>query len=376
VTETDESVAVPTVSVALPWMPETVAVMATVPPDTVVTVPVDAIVATVGLLEAHVTPVARGSFVPSEKMPVAVKVKVVLSAGIFFVTGVTDTEVSLAVDTVTAAVPDTSEPVALLEAVMVVVPAAIARTTPALETVATAGLLDVQLAVLVRFFVVALSYMPVAVSVWVVFAGSVVEGGVTAIDVSVTRTFTVALPVIVPLAALMVAVPGATVITTPAALTVAMFALLELHVAVLVRFCVVPSVYVPIAVRACVTFAYREEGVGVIAIDLSFTVARSGVDIARGCSSLEESLVGAAQPPTRATSTRVRPTMTARGRRRATRFQTPAYNQLAIAIMVPVFPVRTRVASAAGIPRRPPLFSRENSISHPGNYGTRAPTGR
>ena len=93
-------------------------------------------------------------------------------------------------------------------------------------------------------------------------------------------------------------------------------------------------------------------------------------------SSLEESLVGAAQPPTRATSTRVRPTMTARGRRRATRFQPPAYNQLAIAIMVPVFPVRTRVASAAGIPRRPPLFSRENSISHPGNYGTRAPTGR
>src|SRR6266850_2283369 len=50
----------------------------------------------------------------------------------------------------------------------------------------------------------------------------------------------------------MVVLPTATPVATPAAVMVAAAVLLELQVTEAVRFCVLPSVYVPVAVYACV----------------------------------------------------------------------------------------------------------------------------
>jgi hypothetical protein len=76
------------------------------------------------------------------------------------------------------------------------------------------------------------------------------EAGVTEIEVS-TGAVTVNLvdPLIVPDLAVMVAVPAATPVANPAVLTVAIAVEDELQVAVLVRFCVVPLLYVPVAVN-------------------------------------------------------------------------------------------------------------------------------
>jgi hypothetical protein len=59
-------------------------------------------------------------------------------------------------------------------------------------------------------------------------------------------------PVIVPDLAMMLVVPGLTLVATPALLTVEIAAADELHATELVRFCVLPSVYVPAAVNCCV----------------------------------------------------------------------------------------------------------------------------
>ena len=74
--------------------------------------------------------------------------------------------------------------------------------------------------------------------------------GVTATDTSVEAvTVSVVLPEIEPVVARMVVDPVPIAVATPAALIVATVAAEELHVAVLVRFCVVPSVKVPVAVN-------------------------------------------------------------------------------------------------------------------------------
>jgi hypothetical protein len=65
--------------------------------------------------------------------------------------------------------------------------------------------------------------------------------GVTAIELRTAAvTVSVAEPLIVPDVAVIVAVPGASVVASPAVLTVAMEAADDVHVAVLVRICVVP----------------------------------------------------------------------------------------------------------------------------------------
>jgi hypothetical protein len=74
---------------------------------------------------------------------------------------------------------------------------------------------------------------------------------VTAIEVKTAAvTVNVAEPLIVPDLAVMVALPGATLAANPP-LTVATAVLEEIQVAVLVRFCVVPLLYVPVAVNCC-----------------------------------------------------------------------------------------------------------------------------
>ncbi|HZW93196.1 MAG TPA: hypothetical protein VFF64_09615, partial [Candidatus Eremiobacteraceae bacterium] len=74
-------------------------------------------------------------------------------------------------------------------------------------------------------------------------------------------------PLIVPDLAVMVALPGATAVASPALLIVATAAFDEVQVAVLVRFCVVPLLYVPVAVNCCVYPAATEGVAGVTAIE-------------------------------------------------------------------------------------------------------------
>ena len=64
-------------------------------------------------------------------------------------------------------------------------------------------------------------------------------------------TFRVLEPVIGPKVAVMVALPVPTPVAKPVLLTLATAGADELHVTELVRFCVLPSVYVPAAVNCC-----------------------------------------------------------------------------------------------------------------------------
>jgi hypothetical protein len=73
-------------------------------------------------------------------------------------------------------------------------------------------------------------------------AATATDAGVTAIDVSTAAVIvSVAAPWMVPDVAVIVAAPFATLVASPPLLTVAIVAADDVHVAVLVRFCVVPS---------------------------------------------------------------------------------------------------------------------------------------
>src|ERR1039458_9637300 len=78
-------------------------------------------------------------------------------------------------------------------------------------------------------------------------------------------------PVRDPEVALIVAVPTALATAAPVGLTLAIADPDELHVAVFVRFCVLPSLYVPVAMNCCVSPAAIEALAGV-----TVTEARTG----------------------------------------------------------------------------------------------------
>src|ERR1700687_3753793 len=82
-------------------------------------------------------------------------------------------------------------------------------------------------------------------------------------------TVRLAVPVKDPAVALIVAVPTARATAAPVALTLAIAGPDEVHVAVFVRFCVLPSLYVPVAVNCCVSPAAIEALAGVTAIHAS-----------------------------------------------------------------------------------------------------------
>jgi hypothetical protein len=136
-------------------------------------------------------------------------------------------------------------------AVMDVVPMLTAVARPAALMVATAGVPEFQVAVLVRFCVVPSVNVPVAVN-WSVRPLAIEElGAVIAIDCSVAAvTVKVNEFEVTPLElAVMADVPVPAAVARPAALMVATAGVAEFHSAELVRFCVVPSVSVPVAVN-------------------------------------------------------------------------------------------------------------------------------
>lgn len=102
-------------------------------------------------------------------------------------------------------------------------------------------------------------------------------GGLIAIETSdAAVTVNTVEPLIVPEVAVMVAVPCPTLVANPLVapevLMVAVAAVSEDHVAVLVRFCVVPSVKVPVAANCCVVPSAMEGAAGVTAIETSAAV--------------------------------------------------------------------------------------------------------
>ena len=84
-------------------------------------------------------------------------------------------------------------------------------------------------------------------------------------------TVRLAVPVTVPEVALIVAVPSTLATAAPATLTLAFAGADEIQVAVCVRFCVLPSVNVPVAVNCSVSPIGKETWFGVTA-----TLTRTG----------------------------------------------------------------------------------------------------
>src|ERR1039458_1201615 len=223
------------------------------------------IVATLGPDELHAAVLVRVCVLASLYVPVAVNGCVVPTAIEAF-PGVT------AIDTSTAAVTvSVVEPVMLPSvALMLEAPFATLVASPAALIVATLGPDELHAAVLVRVCVLPSLYVPVAVNGCVVPAAIEAFPGVTAIDTSTAAvTVSVVEPVMLPSVALMLEAPFATLVASPAALIVATLGPDELHAAVLVRVCVLPSLYVRVAVNGCVVPAPIEAFPGVTAIDTS-----------------------------------------------------------------------------------------------------------
>ena len=143
-------------------------------------------------------------------------------------------------------------------AVILVVPALTPLASPfepaALLMVATAVLVELQVTVVVRFCVELSEYVPVAVNCWVAVAAMLGFAGVTDRDTSVAGVIvSVAVPETVPEAAVIVVGPVASEVARPydpaALLMVATAVSDELQAAIVVRFCVDPSEYDPVAMN-------------------------------------------------------------------------------------------------------------------------------
>jgi len=91
------------------------------------------------------------------------------------------------------------------------------------------------------------------------------------IDTNGFVTVSTVVPVIVPEVAVMVVVPTATAVAKPATLMVATAGVAESQLAVEVRFLVLPSLYVPVALNCWVVPAVMEGLDGVTAIETSVT---------------------------------------------------------------------------------------------------------
>src|ERR1700735_2504679 len=265
VTAIDTSVTAVTVSVADPRRAPEAALMVLVPAATPVANPPVVIVATLVVPELHVTELVKFCVELSEKVPVAVNCcfAPTLTEGF---AGVTAIDTSVAAVTVRVVEPLIAPETALI----VLVPGATPVAIPPVVMVATPVVAELQVTELVRFCVELSENVPVAVNCC--FAPALIEGlaGVTAIDTSVAAvTVRVVEPLTAPDAALIVLLPVATPVANPPAAIVATEVVCELHVTVLVKFCVELSENVPVAVNCFVVPLAIEGFAGVTAIDSS-----------------------------------------------------------------------------------------------------------
>jgi hypothetical protein len=245
VTAIDCRVAAVTVRVVEPLITSDVALIVEVPTPAPVARPVALIVAVAVVPELHVTVLVRFCVVPSLKVPVAVNCCVAPLAIDGFA-GVTAIDCSVAAVTVRTVEPLIPPDVALI--VEVPTPAPVAR--PAALMVAVVVVPELHVTVLVRFCVVPSLNVPVAVNCCV--APLAIDGfaGVTVIDCSVAAvTVSKVEPLMDDDVAVIVEVPTPAPLASPAVLIVAVAVVPELQVTVLVRFCVVPLLNVPVAVN-------------------------------------------------------------------------------------------------------------------------------
>jgi hypothetical protein len=152
--------------------------------------------------------------------------------------GVTARETRTAAPTLSVAQAVTEPEVAVIVAPPTPVPVA----NPVLAMVAKAVEDELHVTELVRVCVLPSLYVPVAANCWLVPSAIVALEGVSQSEVSTAGvTVNVAEPPIVPKVAVIVALPCATLVASPPLLNVAIDVAEEVQVAVLVRFCVVPS---------------------------------------------------------------------------------------------------------------------------------------
>jgi len=196
--------------------------------------------------EVQVACVVRSRVPPSLKVPIAESCWLVLAA-IVTLPGRIVIDARSAALTLAEAVPLTEPETALI----VTVPRlrAVAKPLTVIDT--TLVLDELQVTVPVMSCVVASENVPVAVNCCNVPSGSDALAGETAMEFKVALVMvSVALEETAPEVAVMVATPGAIPIASPRApftLMVAAEALAEAHCTDVVKFCMLPSVNVPVA---------------------------------------------------------------------------------------------------------------------------------
>src|SRR5437762_2448106 len=260
-----------TVMAAVPLCPSLVAVIIAVPATWPVTSPVALTVATLVLLEAHVT-VRPVSGLPVASLGVAVSCSVE-PTGTVAELGVTLTDATGTCTTVTVDVPLCPS----LVAVMVAVPATLPVTSPLALTVATPVLREAQVTVRAES-TLPLESRGVAVSCTVCPSNTWAVAGVTDTDATGTPaavTVMAAVPLCPSLVAVIAAVPATLPVTNPLALTVATVVLLEAHVTTR------PGSGLPLTSRGVAT---------------SCTVAPTGSDAGAGVTASEATGAGGAPP--------------------------------------------------------------------------------
>src|ERR1700678_977327 len=223
------------------------------------------IVAVAVVPEDQVTVDVRFCVVPSLNVPVAVNCCVARLAIDGFA-GVTAIDCSVAAVTVSKVDPLMDDDVAVI--VEVPTPAPLAR--PVVLIVAVVVVPEDQVTLDVRFCVEPSLNVPVAVNCCV--APLAIDGfaGVTAIDCSVSAvTVSKVEPEIDDDVAVIVELPTPAPLARPPVLIVAMVVVPEDQVTLDVKFCVVPSLNVPVAVNCCVAPLAIDGVAGVTAIDCS-----------------------------------------------------------------------------------------------------------
>src|SRR5438034_1384037 len=214
-TVTDATGTIATVTLAVPLFPSLVAVIVADPAATPVTSPAADTVAIAVFELVHATARPVSTF-PAASFSVALSC-VVAPAKTFAVAGLTVTEATGTLDTVTAAVPLCPSLVAVIVAALAATPV----TSPVEDTVATAGVLDAQVTDRPESTLPAASFR-VVVSCTVAPTSTTAVAGLTVTDATETiATVTLAVPLCPSLVAVIVADPAATPVTSPAADTVA-----------------------------------------------------------------------------------------------------------------------------------------------------------
>jgi hypothetical protein len=183
---------------------------------------------------------------PSLYVPVATRASVVPMAK-EALAGVTARETSTACPTLSVAEPLIAPAVA----VMIAAPTPCPLANPPLPMLARVEE-ELQVTELVRSCALPSLYVPTAANCWLVPLAIDALPGLTDNDTRTgALTANVAEPVMVPEVAVIVVVPGVTLVAYPAAPIAATAGTDDAQVAVLVRFCVVPLLYVPVAVNCC-----------------------------------------------------------------------------------------------------------------------------